>query len=83
VSWRAGDLVAWKGVSSAPREVAFQIGFLPSLSQVGATHTLIEGATLTGADEFTDAPLEDTASSVSTDITTDSQFKSGDGTVGQ
>ena len=83
VSWRAGDLVAWKGVSSAPREVAFQIGFLPSLSQVGATHTLIEGSTLTGADEFTDAPLEDTASSVSTDITTDSQFKSGDGTVGQ
>src|SRR3989338_10558694 len=28
VSWRAWDLVAWKGVSSAPREVAFQIGFL-------------------------------------------------------
>ena len=53
VTWDAGSLDAGIGFGKAPREISFQISFLPSLSQVGTTPVLIGGASATAEDRFT------------------------------
>lgn len=52
IVWNAGNLPRGTGITSASREVAFQVGFTPSLSQVGEAPTLINQAVLTGMDDF-------------------------------
>jgi len=81
VTWRAGDIVSWKGIASLPREAAFQVGLVPSVSQIGRAPVIVEDAALRAEDEFTDAALSDTNPAVTTNLTADPQFTSGDGTV--
>lgn len=53
VVWSAGNLAAGVGLGSSPREVAFQISFLPSVSQSGTMPALIGEAAATAEDRFT------------------------------
>jgi hypothetical protein len=48
VTWNVGDLRAGEG----PREAAFQISFLPSLSQVGQYPTILNEVSASGYDSF-------------------------------
>jgi hypothetical protein len=53
LTWSVGDVAAHTGYQTSPREVAFQIALVPSISQVGKTPTLIGEQTLSGTDRFT------------------------------
>jgi hypothetical protein len=74
VVWNVGSLES----GNSSREVAFQIAFLPSLSQVGTAPILIEKSRLVGEDEFTGAILDVTKGELTTKISTDPGYKSGD-----
>ncbi len=83
VTWKAGDVLAWRGIASLPHEAAFQVGFLPSVSQIGGAPVIIEEAVFSGTDEFTNAVLSDRSPAVTTELTTDSKFQAGNGAVAQ
>ncbi len=74
VVWEPGDIKAGMGFGSSPREVAFQVSILPSLSQVGIAPTLIEDMTLTAVDKFTGNQVLITSNPVTTRISTDPIF---------
>ncbi len=68
IVWNVGDLPAGTGFSSSPREAAFQVSIVPSLSQLGSSPTLITEAVASGVDRFSSVPLKSTTKAVSTDI---------------
>jgi hypothetical protein len=53
VTWNIGDIPAGTGVNTPPREAAFQIVFLPSLSQVGDKPYVLQNITFQATDGFT------------------------------
>jgi hypothetical protein len=69
VTWTIGDLGA-----GASREAAFQIAFLPSLSQKGTSPVLVSEQTLVGLDRFTQTEVKDTAPSLSTQAKNDPAY---------
>ncbi len=71
VSWDIGYLKAGVGVSRTPREMAFQVSFIPSTSQVGSAPSLTGETSLVGIDEFTGKTLRRTVEAVSTRLRTD------------
>jgi hypothetical protein len=81
VTWNVGSVPAGTGFSSSPRQAAFQISFLPSISQVGSAPVLIGNVTLQGTDIFTNNAVGDSKSSLNTTLSTDINFKSGDEVV--
>lgn len=83
VVWRAGAVLKGAGISSAAKELAFQISFLPSVSQVGSQPTLVSEATLSGKDDFTGAFLRDVKYALTTYLESDPQFKYNEANVTQ
>lgn len=83
VTWDIGVVDAGRGLISAAREVAFQVAFLPSVSQIGEMPVLIINPTLTGTDSFTHRVLTNTKRSLDTVISSDSRYQSNYGTVVQ
>ncbi len=69
--------------SGATSELDFQVGITPNVPQVGSSPTIIGGATITGVDDFANVSVEAGAPPVTTDITSDPSFTSGDEVVGQ
>ena len=53
IIWNAGGIEAGMGVGSPPREVAFQVSFLPSLGQAGTAPTVLGESVARGTDLFT------------------------------
>lgn len=78
VVWNIGDLRAGTGGSLSPRQVAFQVSLLPSLTQVGSAPVLVYEARLVGTDRFTGKNIQVTSSAVTTRFTTDPAFVNGD-----
>lgn len=72
VTWDIGDLDA-----GASRTVSFDIGVVPSLSQVGQTPTLVSDQRVFGFDRFTRTQIERTAKV----LTTGTGASTADGTV--
>lgn len=68
VEWRVGTIRAGDGYKTSPRSVAFQVGFIPSITQVGDTPTLINQARLTGRDGFTGVTVGSTVREHDTDL---------------
>ena len=62
VVWDIGEVPQGIGASISPKEVAFQIGFTPSLSQVGETPTLVHTQSIVGFDQFTDTQVRQVVS---------------------
>ncbi len=52
ITWKIGSIPRGAGITSDEREVAFQIGFLPSLSQINSAPFIINQTVLTGHDDF-------------------------------
>ncbi len=77
VLWDAGDVASGVGFGAAPRQVAFQISILPSLSQVGTSPVLVSDMSAAADDRFTGAPVSNTLRSP---LTT-SSIPEGKGTV--
>jgi hypothetical protein len=81
VIWSLGDVAAGTGFSTSPREVAFQIKFLPSLNQVGTSPMLLGETRITGEDRFTGRIIDFKRGALTTQFNTDPAFKLGDETV--
>ncbi|MEK7538535.1 MAG: hypothetical protein AAB552_01710 [Patescibacteria group bacterium] len=76
VVWNAGRIP-----SGGSREVAFQIGLTPSLSQIDTTPLLTGDSLLTAVDDFTKTNLRDKKSAVTTNLSSDPQFGQNEGGV--
>jgi hypothetical protein len=71
ITWSPGDIPAGTGVTSAPREVAFQLIFTPGLTQVGQVPALINKIHFDGVDTFTGAALSQDKGELTTSLSTD------------
>ena len=83
VSWRPGSIPHATGFSNSPREVAFQISFLPSVSQIGSAPTIINAGSISGRDNFTAASVGEESSALTTRISTDPSYDFGEEKVTQ
>lgn len=58
IIWDAGDINAGVGVSTSPRELAFQIKFVPSISQIGQAPILVNEQSISGFDRFAEIEIK-------------------------
>lgn len=68
IIWNIGDLEPGVGMTLPPREVAFQIKLVPSISQIGQTVTLVNEQTISGFDRFTETTVENSRGVLSTHL---------------
>ncbi len=83
IVWDVGDVKAGTGTTLPVKEVSFQVSFIPSLSQLGATPMLLSDSKITGTDTFTQTTVGETKLLISTDLKYDPNFPSGGGKVVQ
>lgn len=76
IEWTIGDIPAGER-----KELTFQVSIQPSVSQVGAVPVLLNGQSLRANDRFTGELLRDTASAVTTELSTEMGFPNGNGEV--
>ena len=81
VVWKVGTINQGVGFSLDPKEVAFQIEFTPSISQVGSIPVLVNDTSASGADQFTGQVVRTTKPKITTRINQDPGFVSGNETV--
>ncbi|HEY4477719.1 MAG TPA: hypothetical protein VJB09_00385 [Candidatus Paceibacterota bacterium] len=74
IVWNVGTLVRGAGLGNAGPEVAFQITFTPSLSQLDETPIVINDAVLTGHDDFANVDVRVNRSSLNTKLPSDASF---------
>lgn len=79
ILWNIGNLAKGTGITTAGREVSFQLSFLPSVSQIGTAPVLVNDAILTGHDDFANVDIRVNKSSLNSRLTNDPAFPaSGD-----
>lgn len=84
VTWKVGFLAAGVGESGTQaRQVAFQIGFTPSVSQVGQQPALLVNQVFSGTDAFTGTPVYQTLEDVTTHQPNDAGFTADQARVTQ
>ncbi|MFA5933803.1 MAG: hypothetical protein WC795_01080 [Candidatus Paceibacterota bacterium] len=77
VIWKAGSVPRGAGFSGVAREVSFQVGLTPSITQVGSVPILVSESTLSGTDTFTNTTVSSKRGQVTTRLTNDPAFVSG------
>jgi len=83
IVWRIGDLDAGVGTISDVRQVIFQIGFIPSLSNIGKTPEIVTNIVVSGNDDFTGEKVSQSKHPLTTNLTTDPIFDSANAQVVQ
>jgi len=82
VVWNVGNIPRGTGITGSGREVSFQIGFTPSLSQLGTSPVIINDAILTGHDDFANVDVRVNKNSLNIRLSSDPFFPfSGDRVV--
>ncbi|PIP86276.1 hypothetical protein COV42_01445 [Candidatus Campbellbacteria bacterium CG11_big_fil_rev_8_21_14_0_20_44_21] len=81
IVWKPGEIEAGRGFSSPSKEIAFQLKFLPSLSQVGTSPVILTSSRLRAKDEFTGIVLETEAAEITTRMSSDPAYRPNDDTV--
>ena len=81
IIWNIGNIPKGAGITGASREVAFQLTFTPSLSQVGNRPAIINDAVLTGHDDFANVNLTVNKASLNTELSNDGAFPPNGGRV--
>jgi hypothetical protein len=74
ITWNVGGVPKGTGITGSDREVSFQIGFTPSLSQVNTMPNLINNTTLTGHDDFANVDVRVNKEPLSTLLLDDPTF---------
>ncbi len=77
VVWKAGFISAGTGILKPARDISFQIGFLPSLSQVGFAPNLVSETVIEGKDSFAGIDIRKIKGVLTTRLDNDSRFESG------
>ncbi len=81
LTWNIGAIGRGAGLTSSGKEVAFLLGFTPSISQEGSGPLLTGQVELSARDLFTGEVLRNTDNAVSTRITNDSGYTNSKGRV--
>lgn len=81
IKWKLGPVSTYAGQNSNTKQLAFQVGFTPSVNQVSQVPVLVNQTTLTAVDQFTKATLTSTKDQVNIRFSTDPAFKEGDAVV--
>ena len=76
LEWKAGNIP-----SGQRKQVSFQVGITPSISQVGGSLVLLQSQTLRATDRFTDSRLQAQADPVYTELSTEAGFDEDNGIV--
>ncbi len=71
IVWTPGEIPAGTGIGTPPKEVAFQVVLLPSLTQLGSSLTLLYDQAFGAVDAFTNSEINIIAKDVATDLPTD------------
>jgi hypothetical protein len=82
ISWQIGDMQPGIGYLQSSKDFAFQVSFLPSVGQLGATPPIVLNQRIAGKDNFTGQITETQAGQLDIKIETDPKFKYGDDKVG-
>lgn len=77
IVWTAGEIKSGTGLSTRPKEVAFQVKLTPSLSQINKTPMLLSETAISGFDQFTKNDIKVVRPGLTTLLSTDSNFKYG------
>jgi len=77
VTWNVGDIDA----NTFRKEIAFQVALTPSVVHIGNTPTLVNQATLSGSDRFTNTRLNSTQDALTIRFSTDPSYRQGDENV--
>jgi len=83
VTWKIGSVGRGAGLFGDTKEVSFQLGFTPSISQAGEVPEIIGVTILTGRDSFANANISSSRVSLNTRLSNDPGFSSGDERVVQ
>lgn len=83
IVWDAGFVLAGTGYTRPVREVSFQVGIVPGISDVGRSPVLVSSATAAGTDTFTGVRMEHASSAVTTRILNDPKVKNNEYEVAQ
>ncbi|HYC83235.1 MAG TPA: hypothetical protein VEB60_01655 [Candidatus Paceibacterota bacterium] len=81
VVWDLGDVAAGTGIGGRERSAAFQVSFVPSLSQVGVVPVLVSDSVFSGTDTFTGAVLSAKKINMDTVPSGDEESEHKDGMV--
>ena len=81
VTWHPGIIEAGTGIVSPTREVAFQVGFVPSVAHVRDFPEIVSRAVMTAQDAFTGTRLEKTTKIIDTLMKDDPNIKASQGEV--
>ncbi len=74
ILWNIGNLTKGTGISGLGKEVAFQIAFTPSASQIGTIPIIINDAVLTGHDDFANVDVRVNKAALNTRLSNDQSF---------
>jgi uncharacterized repeat protein (TIGR01451 family) len=74
ILWQAGSIAAKTGYVTAPKQVSFQIEFLPSLGQVETTPELQGAVQVSGLDTFTNTTLQNSSGTITTKLIGDPKY---------
>ncbi|PIR46701.1 MAG: hypothetical protein COV07_02890 [Candidatus Vogelbacteria bacterium CG10_big_fil_rev_8_21_14_0_10_45_14] len=75
IRWEVDRLQSGAGAGIPPRTVAFQIAFLPSITQAGRSAVLLGEASVLGRDLFTETDIKRMSPAITTRITTDPAYR--------
>jgi hypothetical protein len=81
VTWDLSQLSSGSGFSTSGREVAFQVGLTPSISQIGTAPVLVSGITFSGVNTVSGNTVTVTNSPLTTRLTADPSFIQGNDIV--
>ncbi|MDQ5954271.1 MAG: hypothetical protein QG583_199 [Patescibacteria group bacterium] len=74
IVWKAGSVAPGTGITGPTKEVAFQIAFSPSFSQLNSVPILINTASFKAHDDFAGVDIRQDKSFLNTSLTGDSAF---------
>lgn len=77
ITWNVGKVSKGTGITTSGKEVAFQISFLPSLSQVNSQPVIINDSVLTAFDDFANVNVRVNKNSLNTRLANDPLFPEG------
>lgn len=81
IVWKAGRVNRGAGLTTSAREASFQVGFTPSLSQLGNAPGLLGESVLTAHDDFANVDLRTTKSALTTRLNNDNSVSGSGGVV--
>jgi hypothetical protein len=76
IVWSPGKIRAGTGFSTPAKTVAFQVGLIPSTTQIGSVPVILEDATLSATDSAVGGAIGDTAYELNTNLNSDPGFDS-------